>query len=182
MQQMRNFLRELRVRRVHRHGGGQALRDFAREGRAGNDRRGHPGQTLGDDFMQEVSRSGIEALGRPGDAGTRCDVRCDALDQLTKSVARRDDQQHLCIAHCSGQVAFQTQAFRQYEFGQIARVASRCGHRGECGRIAAPQCGRRAVASEHGGECGAPGAGTEYGNVSRIGHHAARAYGRLMRV
>ncbi len=170
MQHLRNLLREGRGRRVHGDRSRQALRHFARERRSGDDRRRHSGQTLGDDLMQKAAGGGIETLGRPGHARVRCDIGADALDQRAERMARRNDQQRLRAAHGCGQISAQIEFGRQFEIGQIARIATRGPHRRERGGIAAPQGRGHAVARKHCGKCGAPGAGAQNGN-SRLRAH-----------
>ena len=92
-QALRQRMREARIRRGHRHRGGQARAHFLRERRP----RQHGHRPLGAQhfarhLVRQLAGVELEALRRPGDARCLIQARRDLLQQRAKRMAGHGDQ------------------------------------------------------------------------------------------
>ena len=123
MHRLGHRLRELGHVAVHGDRGRQALGDFLGERRPGDDGQRHIlTQHFARHFMQETARTGFEALGGPGHAGTGRSQRRQRTHGLAERVRRRHHQDPGRALHRRRQIGGGTQAVRQRDARQVARV------------------------------------------------------------
>jgi hypothetical protein len=150
---------------VHGDRRGQALGHFLGERRAGDHGQRHVlAQHFARDFMQEAARTGFEALGRPGHAGTGR-TRRQRTHGFAEGVRRHHHQDPGRAGHRRRQVGGGTQAVRQRDARQVTRVLVALVDGLDHGSVAPPQHGRVTVPCEQAGQRGSPGARAEHGDL-----------------
>ncbi|KAG1255009.1 hypothetical protein G6F68_010584 [Rhizopus microsporus] len=159
-------LRELGHVAVHGDRGRQALGHFLGERRPGNNGQRHVlTQHFARHFMQEAARTGLEALGGPGHAGTGRTQRRQRAHGFAERVRRGHHQDPGRTFHRRRQIGGGTQAVRQWNARQVARVLMALVDGFDHGRITPPQHGRVTVPCEQAGQRGSPGTGAEHGDL-----------------
>ena len=171
VQHVGDLLGELHIIAMYGHGRGQAEGDFFGEGRAGDhgQRYGRAKDVFGH-FMQETSRTRLEALGGPGYASRSGPQRRQLAQGFSEGVRRHDHQHQVGILQGGGKVGGGAQVVRQRNAGQVAGVFVLLVNGGGDLRVATPQRDCMAVAGHQRGQCGAPGASTEYRDIQGIRH------------
>ncbi len=148
---------------------GQAQGHFLGEGRAGDHRQRHVrAQHLARDLVQETAGTGLEALGRPGHAGTGGQQRRQRAHGFAEGVRRHHHQDPAGTGDGTGQVSAGTQGIRQRNPRQVPGILVTTVDRLDHVRVASPQHGRVTMPCQQAGQRGAPGARAEDGDLFRV--------------
>ncbi|MNT03408.1 hypothetical protein D3C72_1379420 [compost metagenome] len=166
MHRLGHRLRELGYVAVHGDRGRQTQGYFLGERRPGDNGQRHVlTQHFARHFMQEAARAGLEALGRPGHAGTGRTQRRQRAHGFTECMRRGHHQDPGGTLHRRREVGGGAQRFRQRNARQVARILVALVDGFNHGGIAPPQHGLATVPGEQRSQRGSPGTGAEYGNL-----------------
>ncbi len=149
---------------------------FARESGTGDHRHRHAcAQDLRGHFMQESAAGRLQALGRPGQAMMRLEMRRQVAQQSAKTSRWRHQQYIIGAGYRRDRIRHRLQQLGKTHLAQIPPITTLARHRRHLRGIARPQQSGVAVTGQQHGQCRAPRTGAQHGDGT--GHAIAQCCG-----